>query len=653
MPGVIVHERGRGPFTGEPLRAMLDWLPPPIDFRAAVRAAAEVASPTERFLTLQCLAQQRLDFLQTIQLERVLQTLAAETIPGVLRTRVAIVCSATVDHLNAGIRVGALRRGLLVDVHAGAYGQFRQEILDPSSKLHDFGPSIILFSLTAREAIAGIPLSASQQGANSQIEAFVEELCGLWHAARATHGATVVQQTFLDNSEPLFGSFERLVPGAPAALVAYLNDRVAAAAAREGVHLLDLAGAAARDGRDTWFDVGRWLQAKQEIAPQAAPLYGDLLGRLLAALFGRSRKCLVLDLDNTLWGGVIGDDGLEGIVLGDGNAAGEAHLALQRYALHLKERGIILAVCSKNEAEIALAAIEQHPEMLLRAADFAAIIANWSDKAANLEEIARRLNIGTESLVFVDDNPVERDRVRGALPMVAVPELPADPAGYVRCIAEAGYFEAVSFTADDRARADQYAANAARETLRSAAPSMEEFLRGLQMSVSFGPFTAVDVPRISQLINKTNQFNLTGRKYNSDEAAAHAASAGNITLQFRLVDRFGDNGLVSALILRGAAARRDVLELDTWVMSCRVFGRELEYEAMNIAVEAARRYGARAIVADYVPTAKNGMLGTLCEKLGFVRGAGDAAGSGASRWQLSVQDYAPRSTSIARREATT
>jgi FkbH-like protein len=632
---------------------MLDWLPPPIDLRAALRAAADIPSPAERFVRLRSLAQQRLDFLETIQFDRVLQTLADETIPGALRTRLAIVSSATVDHLKAGIRLGALRRGLLADVHAGAYGQFRQEILDPSSYLRDFGPSIILFSLTAREAIAGVPLAASQEEAHSQIDSFVEELRGLWQAARVTYGATLVQQTFLDNSECVFGSFERLVPGAPSTLIAYLNDRVAAAAAREGIHLLDIAAAAARDGRDVWFDVGRWLQAKQEIAPQAAPLYGELAGRLVAAMLGRSHKCLVLDLDNTLWGGVIGDDGLEGIVLGDGTASGEAHIALQRYARTLKERGIILAVCSKNEEEIALAAIEHHPEMLLRGGDFAVIVANWNDKAANLEEIAHRLNIGTDSLVFVDDNPVERDRVRGVLPMVAVPELPADPAGYARCIADAGYFETVSYTADDRARADQYAANASRETLRSAAPTMEEFLRGLQMSVTFGPFTAADLPRISQLINKTNQFNLTGRKYTSEQAAVHAAAAGNITLQFRLADRFGDNGLVSALILRGAAARHDVLELDTWVMSCRVFGRELEYEAMNIAVEAARRHGARAIVADYVPTTKNGIVGSLCEKLGFVRGAGAEAVSGATRWKLSVQDYVPKTTSIARREGTT
>ena len=251
-------------------------------------------------------------------------------------------------------------------------------------------------------------------------------------------------------SEPLFGGYDRMVPGAPATVIARLNDQLCEAAARDGVLILDVARASQRDGIDAWFDVGRWLQGKLEIAPQAAPLYGDLAARILAAQRGLSKKCLVLDLDNTLWGGVIGDDGLDGIVLGEGSAAGEAHLALQHYAKQLKERGVILAVCSKNDAKIAEAAFRDHPEMVLRRSDFAAFQANWDDKAQNLKAIAARLNIGVDSLVFVDDNPIERARVRQSLPMVAVPELPDDPAHYVRCLADAGYFEAVAFTADDR-----------------------------------------------------------------------------------------------------------------------------------------------------------------------------------------------------------
>ncbi len=394
--------------------------------------------------------------------------------------------------------------------------------------------------------------------------------------------------------------------------------------------------------------MARWLQAKQEIAPPMAPAYGDLLARILAAQRGLSKKCLVLDLDNTLWGGVIGDDGVNGIALGEGSAPGEAHAGLQRYARRLRDRGIILAVCSKNDHAIAEAAIQGHPEMVLRMEDFAAFRANWEDKATNLLAIAAQLNLTADSLVFVDDNPAERARIRAALPMVAVPELPDDVADYVRCIAEAGYFEAVGFTYEDRHRASQYGSNTAREMFRVAVPHLEEFLRELEMTVTFGPFAPADLARVTQLINKTNQFNTTGRRHTAEEVTAFAARAADATLQFRLSDRFGDNGLVSVMILRGDPDIRQVLEIDTWVMSCRVFGRQLEHEAMNIAVETARSRGARRLVADFVPTAKNAVIGELYAQLGFTAVSPPGAAGRASRWELALDAYVPQTTRITR-----
>jgi FkbH-like protein len=356
----------------------------------------------------------------------------------------------------------------------------------------------------------------------------------------------------------------------------------------------------------------------------------------------------VLDLDNTLWGGVIGDDGLEGIVLGEGSAAGEAHLALQRYAKQLKERGVILAVCSKNDAGIAEAVFHKHPEMLLRRSDMAAFVANWDDKAENLRAIAARLNIGIDSLVFVDDNPVERARIRQNLPMIAVPELPEDAAGYVRCLADAGYFEAVAFTSEDRHRAEQYAANAEREALQESAQSMDEFLRGLKMSIMFGPFTNVDHARVVQLINKTNQFNTTTRRYSSEEIANLTKQPDALTLQFRLLDRFGDNGLVSAMILRPSSGQEDVLQIDNWVMSCRVFGRQLEFEVMNIVVESARQRGAKGLIADYIATSKNKVISGLYPSLGFAAVNETAPTNGATRWFLNLANYILRDSQIMR-----
>lgn len=617
-------------------------------FRQKLRQALGQPDAAARVRALSALAGQATSHLEILQLDRALGSCEPGAVDAVLqRVRVALLSSSTIDQLVPGIRVAGLRAGLFLDVHAGAYGQYRHELLEPAARLRAFSPELVVLSLSARALVESIPLDAAAAVVDQALDAELAQWRQLWALAREQLGATVVQQTVLDVFDPLFGSFDRLVPAAPSALVDRLNERLVRAAREEGVVLLDVARASARDGLDAWFDPARWLQAKMEIAPAAAGRYGALLAHTVAALRGRSRKCLVLDLDNTLWGGVVGDVGVEGLVLGEGSALGEAHLALQRYARRLKERGIVLAVCSKNEPAIALEAFERHPEMLLRRADIACFVANWQDKAENLRHIAATLNIGLDSLVFVDDNPAERERVRAALPMVAVPELPSDPALYVRCLASQGYFEAVAFTPDDARRADAYAANTQREALRGTAASMDEFLEGLGMEVLHGPIGALELERATQLVNKTNQFNTTGRRCTLDEVARLAADEAGLALQFRLRDRLGDNGLVSVMILRRADADAQALEIDTWVMSCRVFGRRLEHEALNIAAEAAARRGMRALTARYVPTERNGVIARLFPDLGFQR-ADDAGETGVQRWRLELAAYRPHPTPIRR-----
>ena len=627
---------------------MIDWLPTHDDFRGAVRRVLDAPPDENRVGQLADLASHRLSFLEVIQLDRALSRVDRVKASGFAPpVRLGVLSSATVDQLVPAIRVAGLRRRLLIDVHVGPYGQYRQQVLDSGSKLHDFRPQLLLFALTARDAIATISVSATAAEVDASVARFIGELRTLWRRAREELKTVVIQQTFLNCTDPLFGSYDRLVAGAPSSIVSRLNAQLADAATEEGILLLDVARAAERDGLDAWFDVTRWLQGKLEVAPSAAPRYGELLARIIAAQRGLSKKCLVLDLDNTLWGGVIGDDGLEGITLGEGSAAGEAHLALQRYAKQLRDRGVILAVCSKNEPAVAEGVFRDHPEMLLKRSDIAAFVANWTDKAANLQRIAEQLNIGLDSLVFVDDNPAERARIRQSLPSVAVPELPNDPALWVRCLADAGYFEAVAFTDEDRARNEQYAANASRESLRELSESVEDFLSGLEMVVTYGPFRPVDQVRITQLINKTNQFNPTTRRYGAPEVMEFTMSGKFLTLQFRLADRFGDNGLVSAMVLRPDDDDPSVLEIDTWVMSCRVFGRQLEDEAMNIAVEACRDRGVRQLRAQYLPTPKNGVVCNLYSTLGFT--PCDSPGGGGSRWYLNLSDYISRDTHITRR----
>ncbi len=621
----------------------MDWLPPARDFRARLTAASAGTEIT----ALADLAKADLSFLEIIQLDAAATRAAGQATPGFETTRLGVLAASTVDHLLPAIRVAGLRHGIRIETRAANYGQYRQELLDPGSSIHAFRPDTVLLSLVAREFVGAVPIDASAAEASRAVEAAVADLRGLWRQARDGLGATVIQQSFLNSEPPLFGGLDAAVPGAPGRLIDRLNAALADAALEDGVLWLDVARASARDGLDTWYDGVRWLQAKMAIAMQAAPLYGEFTARLIGAARGKSRKCLVLDLDNTLWGGVIGDDGLDGIVIGEGSGVGEAHLALQRYAKQLRARGVILAVCSKNNLDIAEAAFRDHPEMLLRRGDFAAFVANWTDKATNLETIARELNIGLDSLVFVDDNPVEREQVRDRLPMVAVPELPKDPAHYVRCIAEAGYFEAITFTREDLARADQYAANLERAEMREAAGGMDGFLEQLAMSVEFGPVSPLNRARVTQLVNKTNQFNTTTIRRAEAEIETLSADPGAVLLQFRLVDKFGDNGIVSVMI---ATLAGDALTLESWVMSCRVFGRQLEDEAMNILVEAAEARGARVILADFLPTPKNAVVSDLYARLGFASEAAPDLPEGASRWSLRLTDYAPRPTRISRKE---
>lgn len=584
----------------------LPWLPPPASW-ADTLARAAAAEDTAAWDVLVAAANHALDASRTNRLDRLLQSRFATAPPGLATrpVRLAILASSTVAHLIPAIRVGALRRGLWVEVYAAPYGAYRQDLLDPASGLHAFAPDTVLFALDT---------PALTRPPGSVADALVD-LRGLWRRARAAFGCPVIQQTLLPVAAPLLGSNEHRLPGSAAASAARLNGLLRGAAEEEGVDLLALDALAGRHGLDAWHDPVWWLRAKQEVSPAAAPLYGDHVARLLAARQGLSKKCLVLDLDNTLWGGVVGDDGVAGLALGQGSAEGEAFLSVQAYARDLAARGVILAVVSKNDERNALEAFETHPEMLLRRADFAAFLANWDDKAQNLRRVAATIGIGLDSLVFVDDNPFERELVRAELPMVAVPELPEDPARYASALAEAGYFEALHVTAEDRERGRQYAANAARSAAEAEAADLPAYLASLGMRLLWRSFDRVGLGRIVQLVNKTNQFNLTTRRVTEEETLALMERSDALCLQFRLLDRFGDSGTIGIVVAEPSGAGD--LALTIWLMSCRVLGRQVEAAMLAVVAGEARRLGARRLVGLYRPSPKNGMVRGLYPGFGF------------------------------------
>jgi FkbH-like protein len=525
-----------------------------------------------------------------------------------------------------------LRHGVLLSCATTPYGQVAQSVMEVSSPLAG-QVDVVLFALDPHMLGLAAPRLDRDEGAKA-VDRAITMLKSLSDGARRVIGSACALTTLPPPPDPLFGDLDTRTPGTPRWMINRYNERLAAEVLGPGDLLIDVADLAYSVGLAQWHDARVWHSGKLPFALEFTPIYADHVCRGLGAFRGKARKCLVLDLDNTLWGGVIGDDGLEGIKIGQGSAAGEAHAAIQSYALALRERGIVLAVCSKNDESNARQPFREHPEVILKEEHFAVFVANWNDKAANLRTIAATLNIGLDALVFLDDNPAERAIVRQTLPEVAVPEVGGDPATYVAAVARAGWFEATTFSDDDRKRAEYYSGDRARLSAQQSITNMEEYLQSLDMVAAIGPFDEISRSRIAQLVNKSNQFNLTTRRYNEAEIAAFQADPLKFTVQARLTDRFGDNGMISVAIFDIAP---QVWSCDTWLMSCRVLGRRLEEAVLAFVAEAAVASGAQRLRGTYVPTKKNRLVEKHFETLGFV--LVKQLEDGGTIWDLDLEAY--------------
>lgn len=542
---------------------------------------------------------------------KVLRSLERAGVVRYVRTcRLAMLGNATFDFLMPVLKTVAFASGIELVVYNGAYNQHMQELLDPSSGLHDFRPEVIVLATDWRS------LAMPEEAEDSEliIAQRLADVTGMWSAVASRFHCHVIQHNFVVPEVSAYGGLSGRLPGGRDSLIRQLNLQLTqAAASRSDVSILDIEQVASLIGKRRWDDARMWLVAKQYPATEAAGLLAVHEVALLRAILGLSSKCLVLDLDNTLWGGVIGEDGLDGIRLG-GGPEGEAFVVFQRYVKALHDRGVILAVCSKNDETDARLPFHQHPEMVLRLEDISSFVANWAPKADNLRVIAKQLNIGVDSLVFVDDNPAERDRVRKSIPEIEVLELPADPALYIETLHRELLFETLALTSEDKARAGSYRANLNREALRESSKSIEEFLSGLQMRVDLRPFDQTNLPRIVQLINKTNQFNLTTERMTPEQANLFAASRRNYTQFMHLRDRYGDSGITGVLM---ASPEGDALSIGVWLISCRVLGRQVE-DAMLAAVwNFSRASGYKALLGTYIPSPKNQQVANLYDRMGF------------------------------------
>nr|WP_294522805.1 HAD-IIIC family phosphatase [uncultured Rhodopila sp.] len=620
----------------------LHWLPTIPDWRQRLRALP--GDPATAWDTAVALANAQLNFVLTNALDETVRRLlpVGPDSMATQKVRLAVLGSSTLTHLLPGIRVAGLRRGIWIDTYETDYGQYLQELSETDSALHDFQPTAMLLALDAYHLTSGVTAGMDAATADAALEEMKGRIGETWRLAREAFRCPVIQQTVLPLHPPLLGNNEHRLPGSRAWFVTRLNQAIRVMAEQDGVDILAVDDRAARDGIGKWHDTALWHRSKQEVTPAAGPLYGDLVGRWLAAKQGRSFKCLVMDLDNTLWGGVIGDDGLEGIALGQGSPLGEAYTAFQEYARELSRRGVILAVCSKNDAANALEPFEKHPDMVLKRGDIASFVANWQNKADNIRAIAQELNIGLDALCFIDDNPFERNLVRQELPMVAVPEVSDDPTGYPLALADAGYFEGLAVTDDDRERTSQYQGNKARDALKAAVTDLPSYLRGLELQLIWKRFDRIGLQRIVQLINKSNQFNLTTRRYTDEDVAAVMADPNAFGLQLRLTDRFGDNGIIAIII--GRLLPEKDLYIDTWLMSCRVLGRQVEPTTLNLIAREAQNLGAKRLIGEYIPTKKNAMVKDHYARLGFTVMQADQAGG--NRNVLDLEGFTPAETFI-------
>jgi FkbH-like protein len=562
----------------------------------------------------------------------------AETWPRLRRSlRVGLVGTWTTETFAPLLRLAAARHGLALTIHQPPFGQYFTETLDPGSALHAEGVEVLVLAPDHR-SLGLKPLSEDPDG---EVAAALDRLTGVWEAVRRISAPIILQMGFaLPDGDP-FGHHGAGLPGARRTMTAAINAGLAARAAAADVGFVDAATLAARLGASAWFDARGWYMAKIPYGPEALPMLARHTAAVLAARLGLSRRVAVVDLDNTLWGGVIGDDGLEGITLGTG-ATGEAYVDFQAALKELTARGILLAVVSKNDPDVARRPFLEHPEMALRLDDIAAFVANWAPKSENVREVAAALNLGLDSLAFFDDNPYERAEVRRALPEVDVALMPEDPTGFRAALEAYPYFEPASFTEADRQRAEQYRARAKAEAVRVSAGSLEEYQASLRMVARIGPIDAVNMARVVQLINKTNQFNLTTRRRNQAELEAFLARADTEGFWVRLEDTFADHGLIAVAL---AEARGEALAIDTLLMSCRVIGRGVE---ALILAELAARAAARnyaAVEGIYIPTERNRMVADLYGRLGMAETAREA--DGRAVWRAAPASLADHPSPIA------
>ncbi len=530
-----------------------------------------------------------------------------------IEKRILLLSGSTIGETKNILELFLLKHGIKPVFLEGNYARYFEDALYPSLEMKEFKPDIVYIHTTSKN-IEVFPLMIDTEDIiEKTMSAITGRFQTVWNSIKEHFNCVIIQNNFEMIPYRPLGNAESYHPAGKINFINKLNSFCQSYAyENDGFYINDINYLSALYGLDEWFNYSQWYLYQYAFDLRATPILANSIASIIKSIYGKNKKAIIVDLDNTLWGGVIGDEGVENIKLGEESPQGRAFTNFQKYLKNVSDLGIMLNVCSKNEESIAIEGFG-HKSSVLKKDDFIYFVANWTDKSTNVNEIVKALNICKDSVVFLDDNPVEREIVKKHHPDICVPDLSL-PEDYIKLIDQEGFFELTTLSADDLKRTKQYKENVKRDNLATSFVDYSEFLKSLTMECTIIPFQEQFLPRITQLINKTNQFNLTTRRYSEDEIQQVSNSTNKIKFATRLYDKYGDNGIVTVLI---ASIENNVATIDLWVMSCRVFKRDLEFAVFDELIKRCKAYGCEKVLGMFFQTKKNKPCADIYKMLGF------------------------------------
>lgn len=550
-----------------------------------------------------------------------------------IEKKVAILGGQTTEDIRQMLELFLLNYGIKPSFYESEYNQYYEDGMFPNPQLEEFAPDLIYICTCIRNITEFPALTEEREAVGQKLQAMYQKFAGLWEHLAQTYHCPIIQNNFEYPFFRLLGNKDASDLHGRVNFVTMLNGRFYEyAQTHDDFYICDINYLSAEYGLKRWSEPYYWHMYKYALAVPAIPYLAFQVANIIKSIYGKNKKALNLDLDNTLWGGIVGEDGAENIEIGQETSLAQSYSEFQEYLKLHTQLGVLLTVNSKNDRENALRGLGR-PDSVLHEEDFADIEANWNPKSENLQKTARELALLPESFVFVDDNPAERAIIAGQVPGAAVPDLDTVE-HYIQILDGAGYFEVTKLTGDDLKRNEMYQENAKRTRLQSSFEDYEDYLKSLEMKGEIQSFIPAYMSRIAQLTNKSNQFNLTTKRYSQSEIEAAAQDPRRVTLYGRLGDKFGDNGVVSIVIGKIAGDAQEELHMELWLMSCRVLKREMEFAMMDELVERAQRMGIHKIVGYYYPTAKNAMVKDFYGRQGFEKVHEDEQGN--TVWEFEI-----------------